>query len=336
MKNRISIVIPVYNTKYEYLEKCLNSIIQQTYQNIEVVVVNDGSTISYENIIKKYKNKVKFILQDNNGVSSARNVGLNHITGDFVMFVDADDWLPKRACQKFAEVISSDSKIDIIFSRNYINIDKNKTINYCAYDYSFYLTSKNELHDSIFLTNNVKYSCVDTPWAKVFRVNFLMENELKFNEILTNGEDGLFNYEAILKANKIFFLNSTTYNYRVNEYSTCNTYDCHLDQKFRNLILEYEKMFIKNKVKVDETNFDLYVLRIICRLLRKLYSRSQTLNEFQDSFEKILNDNVYMEYINNIEPNKLLDEQSHFVDMLINQQNNSLYLIAKLKIKVKI
>ena len=334
--SKISIIVPVYNTKFEYLDKCLNSIVNQSYKDIEVIVVDDGSSVSYDEIIKKYEKDVRFFHQENKGVSSARNLGVENSTGDYIMFVDSDDWLVNDACLKFSLVFSEIPDVDIIISRTYVHDNDKVFVNPYFYNDSFIVEDKKEILDSIFLTENVKFTCVDTPWAKLYRRQFLVDNKIKFNERLTNGEDGLFNYDALFNASRIVFLNNPTYEYRVNIYSVCNTYCSDMDIKFTRLIEEYEKMFIKNGIDSSNTNFELFVLRIICRLMRKFYNRCENIDRFEEKFDLIRNNGVYKKYIDKIDSKNITFEQKEFVNMLKEGSLNDLYSFSKEKIKVKI
>ena len=97
----ISIIVPVYNVE-KYLEQCLESLLNQTYKNIEIIVVNDGSTDQSLDILKKYSfkdNRIKLYSQKNQGISAARNTALEHINGKYVMFVDSDDWIEINTCE---------------------------------------------------------------------------------------------------------------------------------------------------------------------------------------------------------------------------------------------
>ena len=93
----ISIIVPVYNCE-EYIEKCIDSILHQTYQNFEVIVINDGSKDNTLEKLKKYinKNKITIISIENNGVSNARNLGIKNSKGDYICFIDSDDWVEKE------------------------------------------------------------------------------------------------------------------------------------------------------------------------------------------------------------------------------------------------
>ena len=114
MKNpKISIIIPVYNTQ-EYLPKCLDTLVNQTYSNLEIICVDDGSTDESLRILNEYAAKDSRIIvhsQKNGGASIARNYGLNIATGDYVSFIDSDDWVYLTLYQSFVDAISSADKI---------------------------------------------------------------------------------------------------------------------------------------------------------------------------------------------------------------------------------
>ena len=95
MNNLITIVVPIYNSS-KYLSRCINSIINQTYQNLEIILVNDGSTDNSLDICNEYANKdnrIKVIHKDNSGAAASRNVGINHAMGNYIAFVDSDDYI---------------------------------------------------------------------------------------------------------------------------------------------------------------------------------------------------------------------------------------------------
>lgn len=115
MDKMISIIVPVYNVE-KYLEKCINSILGQTYENLELILINDGSNDGSEAICQKYINldkRIKFITQENYGVSVARNRGLEIARGSYLLFVDSDDWLERNACQVLVETINK-FKVDVV------------------------------------------------------------------------------------------------------------------------------------------------------------------------------------------------------------------------------
>jgi len=119
---RVSIIIPVYNGE-KYIERCLNSLINQSYKDIEIIAINDGSTDSTLEKLKKYK-QIEIIDKENTGVSNSRNLGIDKMTGDYVFFCDADDWLDEKAIEgavknikgfdalRFSHYVATDNKVD--------------------------------------------------------------------------------------------------------------------------------------------------------------------------------------------------------------------------------
>ena len=113
---KISIIVPIYNTE-KYLQRCIESLINQTYQNLEIILVNDGSTDNSEKICAKYKktdNRIKVFSKVNGGQSSARNLALENITGDYIGFVDSDDWIALDTYEYLMNIIEKNSA-DIAF-----------------------------------------------------------------------------------------------------------------------------------------------------------------------------------------------------------------------------
>jgi len=126
---KISIVIPVYNTE-KYIEQCIESALNQTYDNIEILAINDGSTDSTESILKKFENKIKIINKQNGGTASALNLGIKNMTGEWFKWLSADDLLKQDAIEKLVleiKKLEKDAENCIVYS-NYDVIDKNRKI----------------------------------------------------------------------------------------------------------------------------------------------------------------------------------------------------------------
>lgn len=297
MNNKISIIIPFYNTKIEYLKASIESAINQTYDNIEIIVINDGSLSAYDVFLEQYKDKIKIIKTENNGVSSARNRGIEEATGDYVTFLDSDDFLELNACELFLKCITENSDTDIVISKvNVHGYDKTYE-NFVSNNVEHVVYNKQELIECIFL--NGKYTCVDTPWAKLYRRSFLEENQILFNSELSNGEDGLFNFIAYYKASKIYFTNSKTYNYRTNPYSTCKTYSDDLNIRFSNILKAYKQLFEKENINSFDKILSLFALRVFCRLIRKYYSHCENYDDFKKKYNDKSNE-IYDELLKNI------------------------------------
>lgn len=333
MNNKISIIIPFYNTKKEFLKEAIDSAVNQSYNNVEVIVINDGSDESYLSFLQQYKN-IKLININNSGVSKARNVGINNAKGDYVMFLDSDDFLTLNACEKLNDIINKNDKIDIIISKTNIYNGNNITQNYSYFDNDMVVENKEDLIDSIFTSTDTKYSCVDTPWAKLYKRSFLFNNNIHFNEVLKNGEDGIFNFESYLKAQSIYFTPQLLYNYRINSYSTCSTYHADLDERFSNLILEYKYLLESINNHFYNYKLQIFTLRIFCRLLRKYYKYCENYDEFLTKMKSEYN-KTFQQEIKNI---KIYDCNFSRKLVLLLCKTNAyypLYILTKSKVKIK-
>lgn len=334
MNNKISIIIPFYNTKIEYLKEGIESAINQSYNNIEIIVINDGSLSIYDSFLKTYENKITVIKTENKGVSSARNIGIKASTGEYITFLDSDDFLEKDACLKYIELISENIDSDIIISR--VNVHNNDKCyqNSCSNNENHYILNKDELIESIFINEENKYTCVDTPWAKLYKRSFLVENKITFNEDLFNGEDGLFNFIAYYKANKIYFTKEITYNYRTNPYSTCQTYSDDLNIRFSKILVAYKDLFEKENIYKYDKMLSLFALRIFCRLIRKYYSYCNTYEDFKEKYSNSCNE-IYEDLLRDLSI-KECDNKKSIVLMLYKLKMNYLiYLLSKSDIKIK-
>lgn len=337
LKNKISIIIPYYNTITSYFIECIDSVINQTYQNTEILIINDGSSQKNASILKKYQSikNIKIVNKDHEGVSVARNIGIGLANGEWIMFVDSDDWLELNACEKFIDIVKNNNDLDIIISKCYINTIGLKRENYSYYNNSFNILDKQEVYYSIFQNFNNKFTCVDTPWAKLFNKNFLISNNFKFKNNLKNGEDGIFNFETIYKANNIYFFTDKTYNYRVNEYSVCNTFSNDLDESFTNLILSYTELFQKYNMTEEKKDFDSFITRILCRLLRKFYSKYSNYTDFHKKIKKIMDKNMLNQQILGINLTSLSFERKVIIFLFQKEWFVAIYFLTRLKVNVK-
>ena len=255
---KISIIIPVYNTPTKLLDECLKSC--QKIQNVEVIVIDDGSNINYQQLIKKYN--IKYIKTSNMGVSHARNIGIKIATGEYIAFLDSDDTIIN--IQNIEELLNEK---DIVITRNYMiknNIIPNKYI----FNKSTFINS-NLLKKNMFIINNREIECVEPIWSKFYRREFILNNNLTFNEELKRGEDIIFNYEAYSKAKNIYYLNEFGYKYRMTNASITRSFDPIMDITTFKLVKEFELLF--EKLDIYDENFIDYVFRTVVRLMRKYY-----------------------------------------------------------------
>lgn len=203
---KISVIIPVYNCE-KYLADCLDSVLNQTYQNFEIILVDDGSTDASGKICDQYAaehERIRVVHQENHGVSHARNVGLSLITGDAVSFIDSDDTLELDMYELLVRVMK----------------EHDADISHCGY--------KHIVRDEVRLVHDTKrIVCQNTLealeyfvsgrlfggglWTKLFRSSLI--SDMKFREDLKINEDVLFNFEAFSKSRKTVFADYALYNY---------------------------------------------------------------------------------------------------------------------------
>lgn len=258
MKPVISIIIPVYNTEL-YLKKCLDSIVSQSYSKVEIICVDDESTDNSWKILQSYALKdVRFNIfqKKNEGVSDARNYGLKKATGDYLMFVDSDDWIDKETCERAVNAIkehnadvvmwsyirelSGESRPKLIFAQN--RIFEGQEV-------------KAKLHRRMYgilgdeLKNPENADALCTVWGKLYRRDIIEKNQIQFFDIQKIGtyEDGLFNVEVFGHVDKAVFINQYLYHYRRdNDMSITSKYDKSLIEK-RERLFDYLERTIKDE-----------------------------------------------------------------------------------------
>ena len=205
----ISVIVPIYNVE-NYLRMCLDSIQNQTYTNFECLLINDGSPDSSAEICREYVDKdsrFRYFEKENGGVSSARNLGMKCANGDYITFVDPDDWLdPDYLEILYLKMMEYDADVAIATYKKYSVSDG------CYYfhvlDQDYYEKPYRESFDSTF----------NVSWGKLFKRSLLYS--LVFNEQRVMGEDLEFNFKVFLRLNKCLYIHKPLYNFRQHNSST--------------------------------------------------------------------------------------------------------------------
>lgn len=224
----ISIIVPVYNGE-KYIEKCLESLTNQTLKNIEIICVNDGSTDSTLSILEKYSNKdnrVKVMSIENNGQGHARNIALNESNGEYISFVDADDWIEKQTYELLYDKAKSDD-LDLIFFQmiNYMDTS-GKLVETDLYNHKCF-DDNNITETSVFNNNDTQQFLFEIPVcpvSKIYKKDFLNSNNLRFPEGMLF-EDNSFFYEAYFKCERAGFIKKHFYYRRRHDDSVTQTFD---------------------------------------------------------------------------------------------------------------
>ena len=294
MSNKVSIIIPVYNTKKEYLEECFDSINKQTYRDFEVIIVDDGSKEETALFLDTYKNieNYKIFHKKNEGVSTARNFGIEKATGDWLTFVDSDDYLKDNAL----EILIDNSKdMDIVIGgikRTTVNntIDIESRI--------FEKEETGELIKSIFQAKSSKYPYVDGLWGKLYGKDFWQKNNLKLEKELKYGEDATLNIEAYMKAEKIKYFPELVYYWRTNDESVTAKYNPKLMDEQEKTLNSIKNKFPQITEKYGK-EFISYISRTIKNIIENIYvSNDSSKKEKRELVKKMLNKSIYKECIN--------------------------------------
>lgn len=241
----VSIIVPVYNVE-KYLPKCIDSIINQKYINIEIICVNDGSTDGSLKLLNSYKeqdSRVLIINKENRGVSAARNDALKIAQGEYVLFVDADDWIDDFTL-KIAITMMQENDSDIVMW-SYVSehIDKsiikhvwNENKVFDKKEVSGFLCRKliGPLDEELCRPELV--DCIAPVWGKLYKRSLLDDVEFVDLNKIGSYEDGLFNYYVFRKANKVVYIDNPMYHYvRYNSLSQTSAYNSKLFLQWQNL-----------------------------------------------------------------------------------------------------
>ena len=242
-KDLISIIIPVYKVE-KFLEKCVNSVLEQTYKNLEIILVDDGSPDNCpalcDELAKKDK-RIKVIHKKNGGVSSARNMGLDEAKGKYVCFVDSDDYVEPTYAEDLHDAITKNDVqmavcelFDVYEDKKILAFDLGKNL-------VFNVDNSNEFFDVFTQTN------LSSPVNKMYLKE--IANKVKFNTSLKYGEDQIFNFNYYTYINSVAYINKPLYNYVANSGSFIKS---HLKTitTYHDVLFEHQKQFcetVKNE-----------------------------------------------------------------------------------------
>lgn len=229
---KLSVIIPVHNTE-KYLAKCLESVINQTFSDMEIICINDNSIDKSVNILKKYAkqdSRIKFIqLNKNSGVSVARNIGIDLARGKYISFIDSDDWLNLDFYQKLMDAAELNNADIAMAGTNWM-------LNNALY--------KAGANSGCFIKFNskLKYLSHGAVWDKIYKLSVIKDNNLKFPQGRVF-EDNLFVIHALWYSNKLIMIDNTFYNYFQNQDGICRKLDNKAEMKRKK-----DKLFIAKKI----------------------------------------------------------------------------------------
>ncbi|WP_261665581.1 glycosyltransferase family 2 protein [Erwinia mallotivora] len=267
-----SLIVPVYNAA-QYLETCIDSILQQRVGQYEIIIVDDGSTDNSLMILEKYKNNpgIRVVSKQNGGVSSARNHGLDIARGDYISFVDADDFLPEDTLSTWLRLMQDKVCMVVGQSAGYTH-DGIRMSSPVTSEASKTLSCTDAINELLYL--NPKYGVCD----KIFRADIIRSNNLRFNENIANFEDLLFvvHYLYLAGQQQVVFSESIIYNYR---YSLDSATRTTLKEKHFSFATSFTEM--KKYLRPENKKF---YYHIFLKITASYIARGINSGEFRPSF----------------------------------------------------
>ena len=244
---KVSVIVPIYNVE-KYLEKCLDSLVNQTLEDIEIILVNDGSTDNSDQIAKKYANKYKekivYLEKQNGGLSDARNYGLEYAKGDYISFVDSDDYISKNLYSELIRYMEEDYDM-VKFGILTVDLKNNKMIENKSKQFED--KTGEEAFDILYKTDKM----TEVAWGYLYKASFWKENNFKFTKDMYHEDFGLIPL-VILKAKKVASTNILGYYYVQSDKSITRNSD-----EKKKLKMSYDLLkFYDNMIKKIE-NYDI-------------------------------------------------------------------------------
>ncbi len=220
VKDLVSVIVPVYNGE-KYLRLCVESIINQSYKNIEAIFINDGSTDKSGEICNKYAlsdNRVRVIHAQNNGPAAARNIGIQNSKGSFIFFIDADDFIENNALNLLVENYYQYNADLIVGDFKKIE-DGNTNFGHDSVFSNSKLLKKQDIIDYVrcYLKKPNRFPLFVYSWGRLFKSSIIKNNSIFFNANLRTFEDVAFNFNYLNYTNEIFFLKEAIYNHLIHD-----------------------------------------------------------------------------------------------------------------------
>lgn len=298
-KSLVSIVIPVYKVE-KYLDECVKSVINQTYKNLEIILVDDGSPDNCGSMCDNYAQtevRIVVIHQLNGGLSKSRNVGLKNAKGEYVYFLDSDDYIEDNSIESLINTIETE-EADFVFFDGETFFDSYETDAFVS-DYerkAQYTTCRGKEQLLLLLNNNEYRTAVP---LSLFKREYLLKNDLRFLEGILH-EDELFMYLAFVSNGVVAHCHKKLYHRRMHCDSIMTTDN--ILQKYESMRVIFDELWNKYQNEpIDEKVVNIYMTRTAKMVIKKYYDLSDELKHLQqDDFtvfkKKVMKHNAYGDY----------------------------------------
>lgn len=341
---KVSVVVPMYNTE-EYLTESINSLLNQTLEEFEIICVNDGSTdntLTMINNMAKKDSRIKIFNKPNGGCGSARNYGIDHVSGEYIYFFDPDDYLAKDSLEKFynnASCNNSDmvlSKIAWYWEGETVRFDKpgfNLDEVFQDVDFNDFTFNYKDIKDYVL-------NSYFAPWTKLYKTSYIKRYNFRFEENIAY-DDVPFHIETVLKAEKISFIPEAFCYYRVTNDSSVNNTStnsadiiriCDIIEEFlknNGFFPEFETEFLNFKITqlllyIITSNSEFYYKFVKYEFMKMNIANVNLPDELIEEYNMVIESKDYSEYRLNKKEKPLPDtvkELSDKVSMLENKNN---------------
>lgn len=299
MNTKVSIIVPVYNAE-KHLKECLDSIINQTLKEIQIIIINDGSTDNSKKIILEYverDRRIVFIDSANEGVSGARNKGIEKSSGRYIGFVDADDYVAPGMYQRLFEIAEENKSSIVICNASDVNEERE-------------FPKRLQLENETFLTRDkapllldfLRFKYDSANWNKLYDSGIIKQYHLKFDSRLAIWEDLLFNLKFIVYTDKMTALSEALYYHRVHDTSIITNSKLLLSEQYNLFYESYISFCNKNSFLIEKETFIderagscILNLFVLLKLRMRLKIRFLPLSRQFGSELKILNPAIYID-----------------------------------------
>lgn len=331
---KVSIIMPAYNVETT-IGKSIESVLSQTYRNIELIIINDGSTDQTLKIIQQYQSKdsrIKYESIQNSGVSIARNMGIEKSSGDYLMFLDSDDFFSHDAVSTLLKVSKNYSADMVSGSYKKVDLDKTFDQNTCL-DEGVYTIDRIEkdIYPFLFSSKSLKDLVPLTFCTKLYTRKLVKDNKINFTPNLKIGEDKLFTIKCFLKTNKFVYLpNEYVYHYVTNNTSVTNNYVKNSWEDQKKYLLELEQLSKENTQYNLEEQIPYARLRCAMTSIANEGRNKDGVNsEIKANLSKIVNDSQLKISIKNITTKQMNLIRASLTKLIKNTNVTLIYYLVK-------
>lgn len=321
MQPKVSVIVPVYNVE-AYIRKCLDSIVNQTLADIQIILVNDGSKDSSGDICKEYASKypnVEYYYQENAGSAAARNRGLNYAKGEYIGFVDSDDWIESAMYEKLYSTAKENQDTDIVMCRVFEDeCPGSKEYVFPREGYYSCEQIKKEIFPYMLPAIMPKGNFRNIRWSNVIRLykrSLIEDNFIRSCEGVSNGEDLGFLTECTLHASSYYYLPESLYHNVVNVSSQSRNYVVNMWPRTKKLIDDMHRYIDAYRDAELSASFDMCIF-YFCTMVLRNESRAKGKKQQCQMVQAMLDDPECQRVLGNISSRKMNREYSSMYDAM--------------------